>query len=163
MLRQGKLLWRKESQRNHSRTPHNGITRMELMAHGDSGMTQLRLKDVCFRIELHSFKIAFVFLSDRLVWTVKWFNCQPNDTLCVIIYLMKRDELSDLNISLVSLRQYLFKPRPIVIFHEGDLDDADTQNSLAKILGPNIPLGFEQIRFPTTVWFSTCVLVDSRL
>jgi hypothetical protein len=53
--------------------------------------------------------------------------------------------------SLLSLRQYLFKPRPVVIFHEGDLEQSNIQLALANTLAPDIPLGFEHIRFPTQV------------
>ena len=38
-------------------------------------------------------------------------------------------------------------PRPVVIFHEGDLSRNDTQHSLARILGSRTPLAFESIQF----------------
>jgi hypothetical protein len=95
--------------------------------------------------------MLFIFFPDRTVWKVKWFNRAPENSLGVILYLTERSQLTDLNISLLSLRQYLFKPRPVVIFHEGDFDDVNIQLALASTLGSNIPLGFEHIRFPTKV------------
>jgi hypothetical protein len=82
---------------------------------------------------------------------VKWFNQEPVDYLGVIVYLAYRRELHILNQSLLLLRQHLPKPRPVVIFHENDLDDINIQLDLAKTLGSNVPLGFEHIRFPTQV------------
>jgi hypothetical protein len=91
------------------------------------------------------------FLADASRWKVKWFNRAPVNYLGVIVYLSQGTELSDLNMSLLSLRQYLFKPRPVVIFHEGDLEQNNIQLALANTLAPDIPLGFERIRFPTRV------------
>jgi hypothetical protein len=82
---------------------------------------------------------------------VKWLNQTPVNYLGVIVYLAQRSELHKLNMSLLSLRQYLRKSRPVVIFHEDDLNDANIQLSLANTLGSDIPLGFEHIRFPTRV------------
>jgi hypothetical protein len=82
---------------------------------------------------------------------VKWFNQAPANYLGVIIYLVQRSELHKLNMSLLSLRRYLRKSRPVVIFHEDDLNDINIQTSLASTLGSNISLGFEHIRFPTRV------------
>jgi hypothetical protein len=82
---------------------------------------------------------------------VKWYNQAPANYLGVIIYLARRNELHKLNMSLLSLRRYLPKPRPIVIFHEDDLNDTNIQFSLANTLGSSIPLGFEHIRFPNRV------------
>ncbi|CAF1192629.1 unnamed protein product [Rotaria sordida] len=81
-------------------------------------------------------------------WNVKWFNQAPVDYLGVIVYLARRSELYKLNMSLLSLRRYLRKPRPVVIFHDDDLNDIGIQLALAKTLRSDIPLGFEHIRFP---------------
>ncbi|CAF4649539.1 unnamed protein product, partial [Rotaria sp. Silwood2] len=105
-------------------TKLNGTVKMELIAYGGAG-------------------------TYGTAWKVKWYNRAPENSLGVIIYLTEIGQLSHLNISLLSLRRYLFKPRPIVIFHEGDFDDVNIQLALASILGSNMPLGFEHIRFPT--------------
>ncbi|CAF3308825.1 unnamed protein product [Rotaria socialis] len=82
---------------------------------------------------------------------MKWYNREPENSLGVIVYLTTVGQLSQLNASLLSLRQYLFRPRPVVVFHEGDLNDVNIQLALANTLGSNVPLGFEHIRFPTKV------------
>lgn len=69
----------------------------------------------------------------------------------MIVYLASVKDMLNLTVSLLSLRQNLFKPRPVVIFHEGDFNDEKIQLALANTLGSNISLGFEQIRFPTKV------------
>ncbi|CAF1289080.1 unnamed protein product [Rotaria magnacalcarata] len=84
-------------------------------------------------------------------WKMKWLNQEPKNTLGVIVYLTSVRELPQLNISLLSLRQNLFKPRPIVIFHEGDFNNVNVQLALATTLGTNIPISFEHIRFPTKI------------
>ena len=93
---------------------------------------------------------------------MKWFNQEPVDYLGVIIYLARRSELHKLNMSLLSLRQYLRKPRPIVIFHEDDLNDVTIQSALAKTLGSHTPLGFEHIRFPYRVRVSPKLMKDLK-
>ncbi|CAF3619706.1 unnamed protein product, partial [Rotaria socialis] len=80
---------------------------------------------------------------------MKWYNQEPENSLGGIVYLTTIGQLSQLNASLLSLRQYLFKPRPVVVFHEGDLNDVNIQLALANTLGSNVPLGFKHIRFPT--------------
>ncbi|CAF4105155.1 unnamed protein product [Rotaria magnacalcarata] len=85
-------------------------------------------------------------------WKMKWLNQEPKNTLGVIVYLTSVRELPQLNISLLSLRQNLFKPRPIVIFHEGDFNNVNVQLALATTLGTNIPISFEHIRFPTKIF-----------
>ena len=81
-------------------------------------------------------------------WRVNWLNVAPTSYLGVIVYLAKFDELDSLNISLAQLSRLLSNnPRPVVIFHEGDLSNNDTQHSLARILGSRTPLAFERIKF----------------
>ncbi len=81
-------------------------------------------------------------------WRVKWLNIAPTSSLGVIVYLTTRNELDSLNKSLLQLSRLLSNnPRPVVIFHEGDLSDDDTQKSLAQTLGSRTPLGFERIQF----------------
>ena len=99
-------------------------------------------------------KICHCFWSllfDYQEWNLNWLNQKPVDYLGVIVYLARRSELDKLNMSLLSLRQYLRNPRPIVIFHEGDLNDVTTQSALARTLGSQTPLGFEHIRLPYRV------------
>ncbi len=84
-------------------------------------------------------------------WRVKWLNIAPISSLGVIVYLTTRNELDSLNRSLLQLSRLLSNnPRPIVIFHEGDLGDNDTQEALAQTLGSRTPLGFERIQFSNT-------------
>jgi hypothetical protein len=81
-------------------------------------------------------------------WTVKWLNTSPKSSLGVIVYLTTRNELASLNQSFLQLSRLLFlSPRPVVIFHEGDFNDNDLQQSLAHTLGVHTPLAFERIEF----------------
>jgi alpha 1,2-mannosyltransferase len=81
-------------------------------------------------------------------WRVKWLNVVPTSSLGVIVYLTTRNELDSLNKSLLQLSRLLSNhPRPVVIFHEGDLGDNDTQKALAQTLGSRTPLAFERIQF----------------
>ncbi|CAF4169562.1 unnamed protein product [Rotaria magnacalcarata] len=82
---------------------------------------------------------------------MKWYNREPENSLGVIVYLTTVGQLSQLNASLLSLRQFLFKPRPVVVFHEGDFNDVNVQLALANTLGSNALLAFEHIRFPTKI------------
>jgi alpha 1,2-mannosyltransferase len=81
-------------------------------------------------------------------WRVNWLNVAPTSYLGVIVYLTKLNELNSLNMSLAQLSRLLSNnPRPVVIFHEGDLSRNDTQHSLARTLGSRTPLAFERIKF----------------
>jgi hypothetical protein len=85
--------------------------------------------------------------NSSIEWRVKWLNVAPTSSLGVIVYLTTRNELDSLNKSLLQLSRLLVNnPRPVVIFHEGDFSDNDTQLSLAQTLGSRTPLGFERIR-----------------
>ena len=85
-------------------------------------------------------------------WTVKWLNSHPTSSLGVIVYLTARYEIGSLNQSLVQLSRLLTNnPRPVVIFHEGDLTDDDLQQSFARTIGPRFPLAFERIQFGSRV------------
>ncbi|CAF5189197.1 unnamed protein product, partial [Rotaria magnacalcarata] len=86
--------------------------------------------------------------NDHIEWRVNWLNVAPTSYLGVIVYLTTRDELNSLHTSLAQLSHLLSNnPRPVVIFHEGDLNDTYIQKSLAKTLGDRTPLGFECIQF----------------
>ena len=81
-------------------------------------------------------------------WPVKWLHKPPTSSLGIIVYLATRGELDSLNRSLAQLfRLRSSHPRPVVIFHEGDLIDDNTQNNLALTLGTSMPLAFERIDF----------------
>ncbi|CAF5210302.1 unnamed protein product [Rotaria magnacalcarata] len=135
-----------------------GTTKIVLMAYGGVGIYQSIVKRVCDYIKLEYFSVYhFFFISDVAAWKMKWLNQEPKNTLGVIVYLTSVRELPQLNISLLSLRQNLFKPRPIVIFHEGDFNNVNVQLALATTLGTNIPISFEHIRFPTKVNTFCCV------
>lgn len=82
------------------------------------------------------------------IWQTKWLNTGPISSLGVIVYLATRGDIGSLEISFKQLSYLLSKkPRPVVIFHEGDLGDDDIQQHLAEKLGPYTPLGFERIQF----------------
>ncbi|CAF1404179.1 unnamed protein product [Adineta steineri] len=86
--------------------------------------------------------------TNTLKWPVNWLNLSPPSYLGVIVYLTKKDEIDSLRISLAQLSFLLSNnPRPVVIFHEGDFDNNQTQQSLAQILGSRTPLAFERIDF----------------
>ena len=86
--------------------------------------------------------------KNQIDWRVKWLSTAPTSSLGIIVYLATRGELDSLNRSLAQLRRLRsIHPRPVVIFHEGDLTDEDTQNSLALSLGTSMPLAFERIDF----------------
>jgi hypothetical protein len=81
-------------------------------------------------------------------WRVNWLNVAPTSYLGVIVYLAKRGELNSLRVSLTQLSRLLANnPRPVVVFHEGDIGDNVTQLSLAQAAGSRTPLGFERIQF----------------
>ncbi|CAF1386388.1 unnamed protein product, partial [Rotaria sordida] len=81
-------------------------------------------------------------------WRVNWLNVAPKSYLGVIVYLAKYSELKSLQTSLAQLSRLLSNnPRPVVIFHEGDLSANDIQQSLAQTLGNHTPLAFECIKF----------------
>ena len=81
-------------------------------------------------------------------WTVQWLNTSPISSLGVIVYLTTKSQLHSLKISLSQLARLLINnPRPIVIFHEGDFNDDNTQHLLANIVGSKMPLAFEHVRF----------------
>ncbi|UJR20755.1 hypothetical protein I4U23_023873 [Adineta vaga] len=93
--------------------------------------------------------ITYDYQETDVKWNVKWFNTEPVSYLGVIVYLAIHSEMKELRLSLTQLSRLLVNnPRPVVIFHQGDFNDNITQNSLAQALGPNTPLGFEQINFP---------------
>ncbi|CAF4141454.1 unnamed protein product, partial [Adineta steineri] len=86
--------------------------------------------------------------SNTHKWPVNWLNLSPTSYLGVIVYLTKKDEVNSLRLSLTQLSLLLSNnPRPVVIFHEGDFDNNQTQQSLAQILGSRTPLAFERINF----------------
>ncbi|CAF4191825.1 unnamed protein product, partial [Adineta steineri] len=86
--------------------------------------------------------------SDTPEWPVNWLNLSPPSYLGVIVYLTTTNEINSLRISLTQLSLLLSNnPRPVVIFHEGDFDNNQTQQSLAQILGSRTPLAFERIEF----------------
>jgi hypothetical protein len=81
-------------------------------------------------------------------WPINWFNVPPTSYLGVIVYLTRRAEIGSLRTSLSQLSRLLSNnPRPVVIFHEGDLGSNATQRSLIHILGSRTPLAFQRIRF----------------
>ncbi|CAF1379748.1 unnamed protein product [Adineta steineri] len=86
--------------------------------------------------------------SDTPEWLVNWLNLSPPSYLGVIVYLTTTNEINSLRLSLTQLSLLLSNnPRPVVIFHEGDFDNNQTQQSLAQILGSRTPLAFERIEF----------------
>ncbi|CAF1153578.1 unnamed protein product [Rotaria sordida] len=81
-------------------------------------------------------------------WRVNWLNVAPKSYLGVIVYLAPYGEFKSLQTSLAQLSHLLSNnPRPIAIFHEGDLSDNNIQQSLAQTLGNHTPLTFERIKF----------------
>jgi hypothetical protein len=81
-------------------------------------------------------------------WRVHWLNVAPTSYLGVIVYLTTHNEIEALRTSLTQLSRLLSNhPRPVVIFHEGDLSNNDTQQSLAQTLGSRTPLAFERVQF----------------
>ncbi len=86
--------------------------------------------------------------NNNTEWRVKWLNIPPTSSLGVIVYLTMRTKVYYLNKSLAQLSLLLANnPRPVVIFHEGDFNDNDIQQSLAQTLGSRTPLAFERIQF----------------
>ncbi len=101
--------------------------------------------------EWHYWRTIYKKQNNDTEWRVKWLNIAPISSLGVIVYLTTRNELDSLNKSLLQLSRLLSNnPRPVVIFHEGDLGDNDTQEALAKTLGSRTPLAFERIQFSNT-------------
>jgi alpha 1,2-mannosyltransferase len=81
-------------------------------------------------------------------WRINWLNVPPTSYLGVIVYLTTRAEIGSLRTSLTQLSRLLSNnPRPVVIFHEGDLGSNDIQRSLAQTLGSRTPIAFERIYF----------------
>jgi hypothetical protein len=98
--------------------------------------------------EWYHWRIGYKKQNENPTWRVRWLNSVPSSSLGVIVYLAIRNELESLNVSLTQLSRVLsINPRPVVIFHEGDFGDDDTQQSLARILGPRTPLAFERLHF----------------
>ncbi|CAF2814702.1 unnamed protein product [Rotaria sp. Silwood2] len=81
-------------------------------------------------------------------WRVNWLNVAPKSYLGVIVYLATYGELKSLQMSLAQLSRLLLNnPRPVAIFHEGDLSANHIQQLLAQTLGNHTPLAFECIKF----------------
>lgn len=102
--------------------------------------------------------------TPHVPWTVKWLNVAPTSSLGVIVYLTRVAEIEALQRSMTQLSRLLInQPRPIVIFHTGDFDDTAVQQSLAQILGPRTPLGFERVEFTENSAQPQSVLRNIRL
>ena len=96
----------------------------------------------------YNWTIASKKQDNQMKWPVKWLNVAPTSYLGVIVYLARNGELDSLKTSLFQLSLLLSNnPRPVVIFHEGDLSTNDTQQTLARALGTRAPLAFERIHF----------------
>jgi alpha 1,2-mannosyltransferase len=81
-------------------------------------------------------------------WPIYWLNVPPTSYLGVIVYLTRRTETDSLRRSFTQLSRLLSNnPRPVAVFHEGDLDNSDIQRSLAQTLDSRTPLAFQRIYF----------------